>query len=115
MTFVVGNEDHNAYTFDMRKLSLPKTVHKGHVGAIMSVSWSPTGREFVTGGYDKSIRIFKCGHGYSRDLYYTKRMQRVFCVSYTADSKYIVSGSDDTNLRLWRTNASEIAGKQLTR
>jgi len=56
--FVVGNEDYNAYTFDMRKLSRPTTIFKGHVGAVMSVGWSPTGTEFVTGSYDKTIRIF---------------------------------------------------------
>ena len=56
--FVVGNEDYNAYTFDMRKLNRPTGIYKGHVGAVMSVAWSPTGTEFVTGSYDKTIRIF---------------------------------------------------------
>ena len=42
--FVVGNEDYNAYTFDMRKLKRPTGIYKGHVGAVMSVAWSPTGR-----------------------------------------------------------------------
>lgn len=126
--FVVGNEDYNAYTFDMRKLHRPTGIYKGHVGAVMSVSWSPTGTEFVTGSYDKTIRIFSvrkeggtAAHsgsnstGVARDIYHTKRMQRVFCVGYTLDHKYILSGSDDTNIRLWKARSSEKIGQLSTR
>ncbi|GMI15193.1 hypothetical protein TrVE_jg7592 [Triparma verrucosa] len=115
MNFVVGNEDHNCYSFDMRKLSQPTMVHKGHVGAVLSIGWSSTGREFVTGSYDRTIRIFNYRSGTSRDSYYAKRMQRVFCVNYTADAKFIVSGSDDTNLRIWKARSNEKLGQQLVR
>lgn len=107
MNFVVANEDFNAYTFDMRKLNQPTRIYKGHVSAVMSVAWSPTGREFVTGSYDRTIRIFNINQGTAREIYHTKRMQRVFTVNYTLDHKFILSGSDDTNIRLWKANASE--------
>jgi WD repeat and SOF domain-containing protein 1 len=115
LNFVVANEDYNAYTFDMRKLKEPTHIFKGHQSAIMSVSWAPTGREFVTGSYDKTIRIFNLRDrkGVARDVYHTKRMQRVFTVNYSLDNTYIVSGSDDTNVRLWKARASERLG-QLT-
>ncbi|KAL7507298.1 hypothetical protein ACHAXN_004488 [Cyclotella atomus] len=126
--FVVGNEDYNAYTFDMRKLKRPTSMYKGHVGAVMSVSWSPTGTEFVTGSYDKTIRIFNArkeggtashmgssSTGIARDIYHTKRMQRVFCTAYTSDHKFILSGSDDTNLRLWKARSSEKIGQLSSR
>ena len=32
--FVAGNEDGNAYSFDMRKLDSAKKIHKDHVGAM---------------------------------------------------------------------------------
>lgn len=125
--FLVGNEDHNSYTFDMRKLNRPTGIYKGHVGAVMSVSWSRTGTEFVTGSYDKTVRIFSvrkeggtAAHGsnstgVARDIYHTKRMQRVFCVGYTLDHKYILSGSDDTNIRLWKARSSEKIGQLSSR
>ncbi|KAH3899352.1 probable Protein SOF1 [Saccharomycodes ludwigii] len=100
--FVVANEDHNCYYYDMRKLSRALNVFKDHVSAVMDVDFSPTGEEIVTGSYDKTIRIYNVRQGHSRDVYHTKRMQRVFQVKYTMDSKYIVSGSDDGNVRLWR-------------
>lgn len=31
-------------------------------------------------------------------------------MKYTYDGTYLVSGSDDTNLRLWKSNASEQLG-----
>jgi len=45
----------------------------------MSCDWSPTGREFVSGSYDRTLRLWQQGEGKSRDTYHTKRMQR--CVS----------------------------------
>ena len=75
--FAVANEDYRSYLFDMRKLDRPLKHYDGHVSAVMSLSWSPTGREFVTGSYDRTIRIFPVADGRARDIYHTQRMQRV--------------------------------------
>ncbi|EHL03478.1 putative protein sof1 [Glarea lozoyensis 74030] len=37
-------------------------------------------------------------------------MQRVFSAKWTPDNKYILSGSDDGNIRLWRAQASKREG-----
>jgi WD repeat and SOF domain-containing protein 1 len=37
-------------------------------------------------------------------------MQRVFSCTFTGDSSYLLSGSDDGNIRLWRANASDRSG-----
>jgi WD repeat and SOF domain-containing protein 1 len=42
-------------------------------------------------------------------------MQRVFTVDYTADSKFILSGSDDANVRIWKSNASGMLGRSKPR
>lgn len=73
----------------------------------MDIAYSPTGREFVTGSYDRTVRIFRVGEGKSREVYHTTRMQRVFTVNYTPDSRYVLSGSDDTNVRLWKAKSSD--------
>ena len=46
------------YTYDMRYLEKPIMVHMDHVSAVLDVDYSPTGREFVSASFDKSIRIF---------------------------------------------------------
>ncbi|KAF6155800.1 hypothetical protein GIB67_039131 [Kingdonia uniflora] len=115
MNFTAANEDCNCYSYDTRKLDEAKCVHKDHVSAVMDIDYSPTGREFVTGSYDRTIRIFPYNGGHSREIYHTKRMQRVFCTQFTCDGTYVVSGSDDTNLRLWKAKASEQLGVLLPR
>lgn len=37
-------------------------------------------------------------------------MQRIFSVTFTPDNAYILSGSDDGNIRIWRSQASSPAG-----
>jgi WD repeat and SOF domain-containing protein 1 len=42
-------------------------------------------------------------------------MQRVFSASFTPDSKYVLSGSDDGNIRLWRAESSKREGIKSTK
>lgn len=54
------------YTFDMRYLDKPLTVHMDHVSAVLDVDYSPTGKEFVSASFDKTVRIFPKDKGHSR-------------------------------------------------
>ena len=92
-SLLLGSEDHNLYTFDIRNLESPTQIYKGHVGGVMGCDWSehnltpktsladneyagPTGEEFVSGSYDRTLRLWNRDAGKSRDVYHTKRMQR---------------------------------------
>ncbi|KAJ9584143.1 hypothetical protein L9F63_021508 [Diploptera punctata] len=101
---------YNLYTFDTRKLKEPLCVHMDHISAVTAVDYSPTGREFVSGSYDKSIRIFESGKHHSREVYHTKRMQRLACVMWSMDNKYVLCGSDEMNIRIWKAKAAEKLG-----
>jgi len=81
----------------------------------MDVDYSPTGREFVAGSYDRSIRIYPHSGGHSREIYHTKRMQRVFTVKFSGDGSYVFSGSDDMNVRVWKAEAAAQLGVTLPR
>jgi len=94
----------------MRKLDQPIQVHMDHVAAVMSLDYAPTGKEFVSASYDKTIRIFATQSGRSREVYHTKRMQHVMAIKWSLDNKYIISGSDEMNIRLWKAQASEKLG-----
>uniref|UniRef100_A0A034WMV6 DDB1- and CUL4-associated factor 13 n=1 Tax=Bactrocera dorsalis TaxID=27457 RepID=A0A034WMV6_BACDO len=108
--FTVANEDCNLYTFDTRQLKNPLKIHFDHVSAVTDVDYSPTGKEFVSGSYDKTIRIYNVHHSHSREIYHTKRMQHVVCIAWSLDNRYIFSGSDEMNIRMWKSNASEKLG-----
>jgi len=110
MVFTAANEDYNLYAFDMRKLDRPVNVQMDHTGAVIDVDYSPTGREIVSGSYDKTVRIWATDSGRSRDIYHTKRMQRLTTVAWSLDNKYVVSGSDEMCLRVWKARASEKLG-----
>lgn len=69
-------------------------IHKDHVSAVMDVSFSPTGQEFASGSYDRTVRVFPHRSGRSREVYHTKRMQRVFCVNFSADARCVVYVGD---------------------
>lgn len=110
-TFALASEDHNVYTFDMRNLSSALQIYKDHVAAVMSVDWAPTGQEFVSASYDRTLRLWEVGKGnHSRDVYHTKRMQRIFATAYSLDARFVLSGSDDGNVRIWKARASEKLG-----
>lgn len=105
--FVTANDDFKLYSFDMRRLGAAMHVHGGHTGAVLSVDFAPTGREFVSGSFDNTIRIWPFDEMRSRDVYHTKRMQRIMCVAYSDDARFVLSGSDDANVRVWKARASE--------
>ncbi|EPQ26569.1 uncharacterized protein PFL1_05890 [Pseudozyma flocculosa PF-1] len=114
--FAVASEDHNIYTFDMRNLRQATQIYKDHVAAVMSVDFSPTGQELVSGSYDRTLRIWDVGRGnHSRDVYHTKRMQRIFSTSFSMDARFVLTGSDDGNVRIWKARASEKLGILSTR
>lgn len=105
--FVVANDDHNLYTFDVRHLGRALQVHHAHVGAVMDVDYSPTGREFASGSFDCTVRIWESGAAFSRDVYHTQRMQRLLCVRFSDDARYVLTGSDEGSIRVWKARASE--------
>ena len=109
-SILLASEDHNLYTFDIRRLNTPTQIYKAHVSAVTSCDWSPTGTEFVSGGWDRTLRIWQEGHGTHPEVYHTKRMQRVLATAFTADARFVLSGSDDGNVRVWKANASEKLG-----
>lgn len=44
------------------------------------------------------------------EIYHAPRMQHVTAVLWSLDNKYVLSGSDEFNIRLWKANASEKLG-----
>ena len=47
---------------------------------------------------------------HSRDIYHTKRMQRLTAIAWSLDDRFIYSGSDEMNIRIWKARAAEKLG-----
>lgn len=111
--FVVGSEDTMCYTFDVRNLKQPKMIHEGHVGAVNDVSFAPSGLEFASASADRTTRIFAsrgAGCGRARETYHALRMQALAAVRFTADASFVLTASEDFNLRVWKARASKKLG-----
>ena len=59
--FTCANEDYNLYSFDCRYMKSPVNIYMDHTSAVIDCDYSPTGKEIVSGSYDKTIRIFSVG------------------------------------------------------
>jgi hypothetical protein len=64
----------------------------------------------ATASYDRAVRLYHTHQGTPHDTYTNRRMQRVLSLSHTADSYYLLSGSDEGVLRVWRTRADRRPG-----
>jgi WD repeat and SOF domain-containing protein 1 len=110
LNFTVANEDCNLYTFDMRNLTQAIGRHWDHGMAVLDVCYSPNGQEFLSASYDATVRLWNLDSQRSRDVYHTKRMQRVLCCAYSPDGRFVLSGSEDTNVRVWKAKSDQKLG-----
>ncbi|GFF65994.1 vegetative incompatibility protein HET-E-1 [Aspergillus lentulus] len=69
------------------------------LGTVMSMAFSPTGRQIVTGSTDTTIRRWDITIGATQNV--VGHSGRVVGVSISPDGKVIVSGSADKTIKLW--------------
>jgi WD repeat and SOF domain-containing protein 1 len=96
--FITANDDSALYLFDMRKTEAAVRVFTDHLDPVTCVAFSPNGREFTSGSYDGTIRIWDWEKIQSKDCYHTARMKRVFCICVSPDSKFVFCGGEDMNI-----------------
>ena len=88
----------------------PLLATGGHVGGVTCVDVSQNGKLLVTGGEDRTVRVWKRN---SRSGLFTLWKQssaeqhtgRVTCVSISRNGRTIASGSDDKSVKLWETSS----------
>mmetsp|Transcript_40254 Transcript_40254/g.82389 ORF Transcript_40254/g.82389 Transcript_40254/m.82389 type:complete len:404 (-) Transcript_40254:2157-3368(-) len=104
--FTLANEDSNLYTFDIRNLNQVKKVYQGHVLPVLSLDQDRNNQTILSGSCDSTIRIFSKSFPGNSEIFHTQRMRKVLTVGFSIDQKYILSGSEDGNLRLWANLSS---------
>ncbi|KAI5185504.1 DDB1- and CUL4-associated factor 13 [Nematocida homosporus] len=83
----------------------PNKILRGHPKAIMDLTYFPNGQKLATASLDRTIRIFGNNLTHTQEhIYHNRRMQGINALFCTNDSHYLLSGSTDTNLRIWQAN-----------
>jgi formylglycine-generating enzyme required for sulfatase activity len=81
----------------------------GHVpggDGVLDVAFAPNGRTAVSGGQDKTVRLWEVETG-KEIRRFEGHAARITAVCFTPDGIHVVSASDDKTVRLWEVASSE--------
>lgn len=79
---------------------------EGHLGAIVSLAWSPDGVRLATTSHDTTIRIWNAGQ---RQLLKILKghTQPVLAVAWSRSGELLITGSKDNTARIWEVNSGQ--------
>src|SRR5579859_2153687 len=85
--------------FPFEKLRVRGTL-TGHSASIYGLAIGPDGRTFVSGSYDKTIKVWNLATGKEvRTL--TDHTEAICVVAISPDGQTLVSGSEDNTIKIW--------------
>jgi WD40 repeat protein len=90
------------------EMTVETVAQMGHAGATSAMALSPDGRLVLTGGSDKTMKLWDAATGQELRSF-IGHQGSVDAVAFSPDGRLALSGADDNTLRLWDV----ITGKEL--
>ncbi|CAN1316699.1 Notchless protein homolog [Linum perenne] len=98
--------------FRIRPVSRCSATIAGHSEAVLSVSFSPDGRQLASGSGDTTVRIWDL-NTQTPMFTCTGHKNWVLCIAWSPDGKHLVSGSKAGELQCWDPQTGKPSGNQL--
>ncbi|KKF93056.1 Transcription initiation factor TFIID subunit 5 [Ceratocystis platani] len=83
-------------------------VYRGHSGPVMRVKWSPQGHYFLSGGWDRTARVWMQDHASAQRLL-VGHDTSISAITWHPNGMYVFSASDETDktIRMWSVVTGE--------
>jgi WD40 repeat protein len=78
----------------------------GHTGSVNDLAVTPDGKALITGGDDRTVRVWDVGSG-KQLRSYQGHMMKVLAVAVRPDGRQIASASEDGAIRLWDMSSED--------
>lgn len=98
--------------FRIRPVTRCSATISGHTEAVLSVAFSPDGRQLASGSGDTTVRMWDIG---TQTPLKTCAGHRnwVLCIAWSPDGRQLASGSMDGDVRIWDPKSRDGASVQL--
>lgn len=86
---------------------LETVIQRGHLGAVKIAEFSPDGTLLITGGRDKTAKLWEVSTG--REIRsFLGHEGTILAAKFTPDGKYVATGGTDNTVKLWDITNAEL-------
>jgi hypothetical protein len=79
----------------------------GHTGPVLSVAFSPDGKQIASGSNDTTVKVWDASTG--QEIRTLKgHTNTVYSVAFSPDGKQIISGSNDGTIEMWDASSGRV-------